>query len=300
MNRYKLWACGVLLLVIAAIVIMAVVVRTNSGKPGDKGSAALNPNMHEHVFGELTPAATLSQATPDITDVAVITIPGENEGLEIIDQNSLGKTSDIEYLKGLTETGAVLEIIDGVTYVDGLIIANKTYGLPSDYVPTDTKVPLDGVEYSYEGIVNTAWDAWQELQAAASGEGLNIYISSGYRSYSCQEGLWNNYAARDGQEKADTYSARAGHSEHQTGWCFDLNTITDAFADTAEGKWVNENCYQYGFIIRYPKGKSDITGYKYESWHLRYVGKELAEELYNGGDWITMEEHFGLTSKYAD
>lgn len=298
MNKYKLWICGAVLLVIAAAVIAAVVI--SSGKAGNKSSETVNPNLQEHVFGELTSAATLSHAEPDITEVQTVTIPNENEGLETIDQDSLGDTSGIEYLKGLTETGAVLEIIDGVTYVDGYIIANKTYALPSDYVPTDTKVPLDGVEYSYEGIVNNVWDAWEELQAAAADEGLNLYISSGYRSYSCQEGLWNNYAARDGQEKADTYSARAGHSEHQTGWCFDLNTITDAFADTAEGKWVNENCYKYGFIIRYPKGKSDITGYKYESWHLRYVGTELAAELYNGGDWITMEEYFGLTSRYAD
>ena len=101
-----------------------------------------------------------------------------------------------------------------------------------------------------------------------------------------------------GSEAADKYSARAGHSEHQTGYCFDLNTIDDSFAFTNEGKWVDNNAYLYGFIIRYPKGKEELTGYQYESWHLRYVGKDLAKVLYNNGDWITMEEYFGLTSKY--
>jgi D-alanyl-D-alanine carboxypeptidase len=98
--------------------------------------------------------------------------------------------------------------------------------------------------------------------------------------------------------QADTYSARPGHSEHQTGLCFDLNSIDDSFAYTNEGKWVNNNAHLYGFIIRYPKGKESITGYQYESWHLRYVGKDLANKLYNDGNWLTMEEYYGLSSKY--
>jgi len=127
---------------------------------------------------------------------------------------------------------------------------------------------------------------------------LNLYISSGFRSYSYQENLYNNYVAQDGQLAADTYSARPGHSEHQTGLAFDLNTIDDSFAYTEEGKWVKDNCQKYGLILRYPKGKEAQTGYQYESWHLRYVGKELAQELYNNGNWITLEEHFNLTSEY--
>ena len=132
----------------------------------------------------------------------------------------------------------------------------------------------------------------------ASDNGLNIWIQSGYRSYGFQKELYDNYVKEDGKEAADTYSARPGHSEHQTGLAFDLNTITDDFQYTNEGIWVNENCYKYGFILRYPKGKEEITGYKYESWHLRYVGVELATKLYNNGDWITLEEHFNLTSEY--
>ena len=143
-------------------------------------------------------------------------------------------------------------------------------------------------------------EAYRQLSQAAADRGLNIYISSGYRSYNTQKNLYNNYVAKDGKALADTYSARAGHSEHQTGICFDLNTIDDSFQYTHEGIWVNDNAYKYGFIIRYPKGKEHITGYQYESWHLRYVGKEMAEKLYNNGNWITMEEYFGIDSKYAD
>ena len=128
--------------------------------------------------------------------------------------------------------------------------------------------------------------------------GLNIWIQSGYRPESVQEKLYNNYVARDGKVAADTYSSRPGHSEHQTGLCFDLNSITDAFANTQEGKWVNENAYRYGFIIRFPKGKENETGYKYESWHLRYVGTDLSYKLYNNGNWISLEDYFGVTSEY--
>ena len=138
------------------------------------------------------------------------------------------------------------------------------------------------------------------MKADMASLGMNIWIQSGYRSYSLQESLYNKYVNRDGKLAADTYSARPGYSEHQTGLAFDLNSISDEFQDTSEGKWVNENAWRYGFILRYPKSKESITGYKYESWHLRYVGEDLAAKLYNNGDWITLEEHFNLTSKYAE
>ena len=96
----------------------------------------------------------------------------------------------------------------------------------------------------------------------------------------------------------DTYSARAGHSEHQTGLAADFNMVDDNFEYTAEGKWLNDNAYKYGFILRYPKGKTFETGYIYESWHYRYVGVELSRKLYNNGDWISLENYFGITSQY--
>lgn len=130
--------------------------------------------------------------------------------------------------------------------------------------------------------------------------GLELENNSGFRPYDYQKKIYMQYCEEDGQALADTYSARPGHSEHQSGLCFDLNSISDEFADTPEGRWVDENCRKYGLIIRFPKGKESFTGYKYEPWHLRYVGNALAEKLYNNGDWMTLEEWFSLPSSYDD
>lgn len=172
------------------------------------------------------------------------------------------------------------------TYIYGVLVANKTYGLPKDYNP-------------YDGdIAPEVQSAFNKMSEDASNEGLTLYISSGFRSYDYQAKLYERYASKDGYDMADTYSARAGHSEHQTGLCFDLNTIDDSFAYTDEGIWVAENCYKYGFIIRYPKGKESITGYQYEPWHLRYLGVDLATKVYNSG--LCLEEYLGITSRYSD
>ncbi len=182
------------------------------------------------------------------------------------------------------QTEAVnVEVNDGITYIDGILIANKTYALPSDYNP---------------GVNSEAMAAFEEMQKVAYSEGCNIYISSGFRSYQRQEEIYNRYVSRDGKEEADTYSARPGHSEHQTGLAFDLNTIDDTFADTPEGRWVAENCHKYGFIVRYSKNKENITGYMYEPWHIRYLGVEKATAVYESG--LCLEEYLGITSSYED
>ena len=201
---------------------------------------------------------------------------------------------DGEYL---TDKGYTLKIINGIAYIDEHIIVNKTYAVNDSFVPVHPSEEVVG-ERCNNCINKDAMDAFRLMQSDAKALGLNIYISSGYRSYSYQDKLYNNYVSISGKEKADTYSARPGHSEHQTGTCFDLNTIDDSFQYTNEGKWVNENAYLYGFIIRYPKGKESITGYQYESWHLRYVGKDLALKLYHDGSYLTLEEYYGISSRY--
>ena len=168
------------------------------------------------------------------------------------------------------------------TYIDGVLIVNKTYPLPQSYNPG--------------GLTSETQSAFNEMQKAAAAEGLNLYVSSGFRSYDRQKTIYDNNVNSYGREKTDTFSARPGHSEHQTGLAFDLNTIDDSFADTAEGKWVAENAHLFGFVVRYPKGKEAITGYKYEPWHLRYLGVPLATELYESS--LTLEEYFGIDSVY--
>ena len=168
------------------------------------------------------------------------------------------------------------------TYIDGILIANKTYPLPQGYAP--------------------GWDAEASAQlkvmfAAAAKDGISLWIKSGYRSYIDQKIIYNGYVARDGKEVADKYSARPGHSEHQTGLAFDLNSIDFSFADTREAKWIAENCHKYGFIVRYPKNKESITGYLYEPWHVRYLGIEKATQVYESG--LCLEEFLGITSVYS-
>lgn len=170
---------------------------------------------------------------------------------------------------------------DGLSYVDGILIANKSYGLPESYSP---------------GLDSTAESQFNALSEDAAKEGLNIWLASGYRSYDYQKNIYDNYVSIYGADTADTFSARPGYSEHQTGLAIDVNTIDDSFANTPESDWLAANCSKYGFIIRYPKGKESVTGYKYEPWHIRYVGKEKAEAITKSG--LTLEEYYGIDSKY--
>lgn len=171
---------------------------------------------------------------------------------------------------------------DGCTYVDGILIVNKTYSLPADYDP---------------GFDKTTKEAFEKMQADAENAGMNLYIGSNYRDYDYQVKIYNNYSDLYGWEVADTFSARPGCSEHQTGLTIDCNTIDDAFGETKEAGWLAEHCADYGFIIRFPKEKENITGYKYEPWHIRYVGVETAKEINSLG--LTLEEYLGVKSEYA-
>lgn len=194
-----------------------------------------------------------------------------------------------------TKKGNTIKNYYNVTYIDDVIIANKSYSLPSNFVPNNL-VTING----YIRVVDYVKEAFDSLKSDSAALGLNIYASSGYRSYSDQKYIYDNYVRMDGKEKADTYSSRAGYSDHQTGLTIDLNTVDMSFDGTNESNWLKDNCYKYGFIIRYPKDKDSYTGYMYEPWHIRYVGKELAKVLYNNGNWISLEEYFGIDSKYSD
>ena len=179
--------------------------------------------------------------------------------------------------------------VAGVTYFDGILVANKSYPLPADYNPG--------------GLLPETQAAFDKLVQGAANDGINIYLSSGFRSYEYQSEIYNNYCNIYGQETADTFSARPGYSEHQTGMAIDVNIIDDSFAGTPEAEWIEKHCNEYGFILRYPPGKQDITGYKYESWHIRYVGEEFAKKLADkaaevGDPYYTLEEYFGIDSVY--
>ena len=174
---------------------------------------------------------------------------------------------------------------------NNLILVNKFYHLKEDYVPNDL-VTLSG-QYN-KGANNKmrkdAALAFMEMVDAAKLDNIILYNMSAYRDYNYQVNLYNKYIQRDGKEAADKYSARPGYSEHQSGLCSDLNNISDSFDGTDEAIWLKNNAYKYGFILRFPKDKEDITGYKYEPWHYRYVGKDAAKIIYD--DDITLEEYY--------
>jgi len=170
------------------------------------------------------------------------------------------------------------------------LLVNKYFYLAPDFTPGDL------VNIGSTMLREEAAMAMNVMIDAAAQEGHRLWVQSGYRSFNVQAGLFEQYSAYDGVEKAETYSARPGHSEHQTGLAADLNTITDAFGDTSEGKWAAENCWKYGFIVRYTEDNTDITLYKPEPWHMRYIGMEAAAGMRDLGI-KSFEEYW---AKYID
>lgn len=165
------------------------------------------------------------------------------------------------------------------TYINGILLVNKDYGLPPTFGNGDDP---------------TALAKLQQLQRDAQAQGINISNSySGYRSYQDQTQLYNNYVNLHGEEEANTFSAKPGFSEHQTGLTFDLKDFNGQLVeDPITSQWIKDNCAKYGFIVRYPEGKEDITGYIYEPWHLRYVGEEAANQIMNNN--TTLEQYLGV------
>ncbi|WP_078380324.1 M15 family metallopeptidase [Sutcliffiella halmapala] len=186
-----------------------------------------------------------------------------------------------------------------------LIVVNKEQSLPADYVPSDLAIP--DVAFSFDGdydkkyLREEAARALEELFSVAASENVELFAVSGYRSYETQYGIYNSYIKRWGEEKTNAVSAIPGHSEHQTGLAMDVSSrsaaldLTEEFGETVEGKWIKKNAGKHGFIIRYPKGKEVITGYQYEPWHLRYVGKDVATYIQEND--LTLEEFFDRAIK---
>ncbi|MED1468575.1 M15 family metallopeptidase [Bacillus salipaludis] len=184
------------------------------------------------------------------------------------------------------------------------VLVNKQNKLPDSYNPKDlvaTKVDFFGAPVGSDKrkMRKEAADALQKLFAGAQKDGVTLLGVSAYRSHVTQVALFNTYVKRDGFEKARTYSALPGTSEHETGLAIDVTggdgkcAASDCFGGTKEAVWLEKHVAEYGFIIRYPKGKEAITGYQYEPWHIRYVGKEIATKIMDKG--ITLEEYYYAT-----
>lgn len=196
------------------------------------------------------------------------------------------------------EGDIVMEVPD-LTSLDSInLIVNKQRPLGEDYEPADLVKPDVPLAKSSVTMRQEAADAMKIMFNAAKEDGISLMIGSGYRSYDYQKTLYNNYVARDGEEEANRYSAKPGQSEHQTGLAADLSGtsgncyLKGCFKDTDEGVWLKENAWKYGFILRYPEGKEEITGYIFEPWHYRYFGTEEAQKIFESG--LTVEEYYNL------
>lgn len=163
---------------------------------------------------------------------------------------------------------------NGVTTVGGVLIVNREFSLPEDYG---------------SGLDADTYSAYLAMREAS---GYDMEIVSGFRSYEKQKATFEYWASIDGWEAADRYSAQPGHSEHQTGLAMDITSLNQSYGKTAEGKWLAAHCWEYGFILRYPKGGEDITGYIYEPWHVRYLGKSTAKLVHDSE--LTLEEFLGV------
>ena len=180
--------------------------------------------------------------------------------------------------------------------VDNLVIVNKYYKLSEDYIPELVTLSSDYAINNNQKLTSDAKDAFIKMCDDAKKAGINLYSGSGYRSYSYQNILYNNRVKIEGLEYANKTAAKAGYSEHQTGLAIDVTNGKTAYDylddDDIEFKWMIENSYKYGFILRYPKGKEYITGYAYEPWHFRYVTIDVATILKEKN--ITYEEYIGM------
>lgn len=179
------------------------------------------------------------------------------------------------------------------------MLVNKYYALDKDFVFDDLVDVSIQHCYGKQKMRKEVYDQFKKMFNDAKRQDLTIIINSSYRDYDYQDGLWNRYASAHDEAWADSYAARAGHSEHQTGLTMDVTTYgvkeQEDFENTEEFAWMQENAHKYGFILRYPKTQENITGYSYESWHYRYVGIAIATQIHEEG--ITFDEYYAYYLK---
>ncbi|SFS71990.1 M15 family metallopeptidase [Paenibacillus sp. 453mf] len=228
--------------------------------------------------------------------------PSEGAGQD--DGTGSAEEDSIMALRAASSLQSTVEVVGDknvVTNPDAItVIVNKERSLPDGYEPTDLVEP--DVPFSFDEphekrhLRQEAADALEELFAAAEEDNIELRAVSGYRSYDRQVAVFNSSVERNGEEYALRVSAQPGKSEHQTGLSIDVsspsvgNVLEEILGDTKEGKWLSEHAPEFGFIIRYLEGREETTGYVYEPWHIRYVGKELAPDIAASG--LTLEEYF--------
>ncbi|MFB9277910.1 M15 family metallopeptidase [Cohnella cellulosilytica] len=266
-----------------------------AAQPSDSGT--FSPPASAEPSGESPHASVPAETSespssePSETPIEIVKPPVKASPAFALLADSLPSRTIKEDKKGLA-------VITNAT--SQFVLVNKKRNLPSDYAPGDLVVP--DVPFSFSGdspkkqMRKEAAKALEKLFKGAEDDGIELKAVSGYRSYSTQKSIFESNAQRKGEEVANRTSARPGQSEHQTGLAMDVSSasvsygLEESFGDTKEGKWLAKNAADYGFIIRYPKGKEDLTGYSYEPWHVRYVGEQIAKDVTNKK--VTLEQYF--------
>lgn len=208
----------------------------------------------------------------------------------IIDLNVIG---DNEITNRIDDRMLVTEVSTKTN--SDLLLVNYKNGLSKNYKP-ELSIPnisfAEGLEEEEMYVAKEVVEPLEQLINAASEEGITLLMNSGYRAYNTQKKIYKERTKSQGQGMAELYVAKPGYSEHQTGLAVDITNEYGYFVEgTEEAKWLADNCYKFGFIIRYPKEKQDITHIEYEPWHIRYVGQEPAKYIYDND--ITLEEYLG-------
>lgn len=204
-------------------------------------------------------------------------------------------TADPEQDQRLTDASSIL------------FCANKKHPLPEGYTPDDLVYVDVTQKYGNATMRREAAEAMAAMFSAAAADGVTLMLGTGFRDEEFQRQLYTQYVSQRGQEYADTISSRPGYSEHQTGLCADIGGpdeetyLDQSFISTPAGTWLYENAYRYGYILRYPQGKEEITGFSYEPWHYRYVGTETSQAMHAIDPDLTFEEYFGIAGgDYAE
>ena len=309
-KKFRLTPVGILTIVILFIIIDALfiffVVTTSNKKKKKKEAETINAIKKEEEKEEEKPKEKEPVKVTDPNQEKLDKLDNINTKLDFF------KNENIDRYLAYKEKNPDMDLEKVIVYVNiGLdnefytniknspytgtntVITNKYYKLDSNYEPKGLTEINSAYSSGSRKMVKDATNAFNELAAAAKKEGYTIRAVSTYRSFSYQKDLYSRYANNDGVKKADTYSARAGHSEHQTGLAVDVDNnreVYTSFGNTKEFTWMKNNAYKYGFILRYTKENEWITGYKDEPWHYRYVGKDIAKYIQENP--MTYEEYF--------
>ena len=288
-------------LAIAIIILMVIVFSLTS-----LISALLSPK-------EETPKKTKKKTTVEVSnrDLKLKELNNINEKIDYFNDDFLNryvaykrentKLEDEQIIKNVNmnlDKKQYIHKIKAKNLNTNTILVNKYYYLENDYVPDNLKTISKRYALGGMRLVSEARDAFEDMAEAAEEEDLSIIAMSSYRSYDYQVDLYDRYAKSDGKEEADTYSGRPGHSEHQTGLAVDVydgELDYTKFEKTNEYKWMMKHAHEYGFILRFPQDKEEETGYHFESWHYRYVGKEAATYIKENN--ISFEEYYATIIK---